>query len=882
METAQPAPVGQTLNAYKVGAKLGSGGMGTVYQALDTRLQRTVALKFLTQEPDPSQGFRSQLMDEARAASALDHPNIGTIYGIEEAPGGQMFIVMAYYEGQTLARRIDESLTPGEAVSIALQIARGLAEAHAHRVIHRDIKPSNVILTSQGVAKIVDFGLARVVTSASTTRSASTAGTAAYMSPEQALEKKAIDHRTDLWSLGVVLYEMLTARLPFSAESMPALLFAIVHSPPREMDSHVPAELQKIVYHALAKDPEARYQSAADMIADLGDAAPAAAPGMRPAMVTTDVSRYRKMASQSVLGIARSDRRWRSSTKWLLGSLAVLAVAALSLLIPAVRQLVEPRQKSGFGVSGLPSTKVLAVLPFQSESADAKLAALGNGLVETLTAKLARLGPDHGVQVVSPSELRAKHVTQLDEVRKEFGATMGLQISLQPSGDLIHVVYSLLDATTGRVLRSNTIDTPAGDPFALEDRVASGAASVLGLELRPEERSELASHGTGLPEAYNYYLQGRGYVEKGPESMDGAVIAFTRALEIDPNYGLAAAELGSAYWPKYESTKDKKFIVKARQSCSRAVDLGNAGAFGHVCLGVLENGTGNYEKASEEFTRAIQLDSSLDEGYSGLALAYERLGKLKDAEQTYRQVIQLRPQYWKGYNLLGIFFCRQSQYAQCAAMFQKVVDLTPESFRGYANLGAAHLAEGQYEQAIAPLEQSLRIRATPATYGNLGTAYFHLRRFDEAARTYAEAADLNDRDHVLWGNLAEAQYFAGNRPAANNSYRKAIALAQETLKINPRDPEVLSRLASYHVMLGKRAASLKYLNESLAYGKSDKEILFGAALVYNRLGETGLALEWLRKALRAGYSVTTVRESPDLDNLRGDPRYQSLVAGKSE
>ena len=884
MEAAQPALIGQTLNSYKVIELLGAGGMGVVYKALDTRLERTVALKFLPQASDVSDRFRTQLMEEARAASKLDHPNIGTIHGIEETASGQMFIVMAYYEGETLARKIRGPLPYREAAGIALQIAHGLEAAHAHNVVHRDIKPSNVIMTAQGVAKIVDFGLARVITSAASTRSLSTSGTAAYMSPEQALEKKAIDQRTDLWSLGVVLYEMLTARLPFSGESVPGMLFAIANSAPRQMDVEVPAELQQIVYRALAKDPAARYQSATEMIADLERAVPAAT-GARPAAsaaATATLSRYRELASQSALTLPGQKPQRSAAAKWFFAALGVVVLLGLSLLIPAVRQRIASPQKGGILGPSLPATRILAVLPLQVQGSDPKLTDLANGLLETLTAKLARLGADHSLQVISTSELRARHISKLEEVRQEMGATLGFQAALQQSGDLVRVSYSLLDTKTGRVLRSNTMDAPLSDPFSIEDEVTSGAASALGVDLRPEEKRELASHGTGSPEAYNYYLQGRGYAEKGPESADSAIALYQHALALDPTYGLAEANLGTAYWAKYESSKDKKFVAKARDACSKSIDLGNAGASGHVCLGVLENGTGEYEKAAEEFTRAIQLDPSLDQAYTGLATAYERLGKLNDAQNTYQQAIKLRPQYWKGYNQLGIFYCKQSQYDQCTAMFQKVAELTPESFRGYANLGAVYLAEGKYDQAIAPLKQSLQIRATGPTYSNLGTAYFHLRRFAEAAAAYTQATRLNDQDYLIWGNLGDAQYFAGNRQDAAKSYRKAIDLAKESLKVNPRSPAVLKDIADYCIMMGERDAAMQSLNQALTYGKGDKEILFGAALIYNHAGETGPALEWLNKALKAGYSVETVRESPDLDNLRGNPRYQALVQGKQD
>jgi eukaryotic-like serine/threonine-protein kinase len=864
---------GKVVGRFAIQRPLGAGGMGQVYLAEDTILQRVVAIKRMAPSLQENDRDRKRLLKEAQRASALNHPNIASIYDVIE-DRDELLLVMEYVEGTTLRAATHQRPDVPAFLNIAIQCADGLAAAHQKEIVHGDIKPENLMLTPSGRVKILDFGVARRPTLATgsdsptaslATMTGSLSGTPAYMAPE-VLTEKPYDGRADIFSLGLVFYEMLGGPQPFQTDSFIATVARVLHDEIPSLNTiaaKVPPGLDAIIQHMLAKDPAARYAKAEDVAADLravqrGDQ-PSVAGGKRKPKVST-----------------------RARSMLIAGAVIILLLAAIPLRHTIARWLGAGATagKSTFGISGPPALQTLAVLPVTAAAADPQLAALGNGLGETLTAKMTRLGIDHSLQVVSSSELRARHVTKMEEARQEFGATLGLQISLQRSADLVRVAYTLADAKTGRTLGGNTMDVPVSDPFALEDQVSGGVATALGLELRPEERRELASHGTGLPDAYNYFLQGRGYLEKGPESMDSAITLFTRALELDPNYGLAEAELGTAYWSKYELGKDKKFIPKARQACSKAVELGNAGAAGHVCLGVLENGAGDYEKAIDEFTRAIQLDPSSDEAYTGLASAYEKLGKLNEAEKTYQQVINLRPRYWKGYNQLGIFYCRQSQYDKCAAMFQKVAELTPDSFRGYANMGVAYLVDGKYTEAIQPLNESLRIRATPGTYTNLGTAYFHLRNFPEAAKAYAEATRLNDRDYLLWGNLGEAQNFAGNRREAETAYRKAIALAEETLKINPHDPELLKNLANYHVMLGEREPALKYLDQALAYGKSDKEILFSAALIYNRLGETGTALEWLSKALQAGYSLTTVRESPDLDNLRSNPRYQALVQGK--
>jgi serine/threonine-protein kinase len=862
------------VGRFVIRKPLGVGGMGQVYLAEDTILQRVVAIKRMA--PDVSEGERDRkrLLKEAQRASALNHSNIAGVYDVIENQD-ELWLVMEYVEGINLRLRTRTPTSFTEFLNIGIQCADGLVAAHQKEIVHSDIKPENIMLTPAGTVKILDFGVARrptlvadgqSPTSSLATMTGSLCGTPAYMAPE-VLMQKPHDGRADIFSLGLVFYEMLGGPQPFQTDSFVGTVARVLHEevpPLSAIGSQVPPELEAIIKHMLEKDPAARYARAEDVAKDLR----ALQRGHKP--------------SAAAWVPAKNTRRIPSRTIVITAAVLLFLSAAIPLRHAIARWVgaVGVGEKTKVGVPGPSGMQTLAVLPVNTS--DAELASLGDGLVEMLTAKLGQLGIDHSLQVVSPSELRSKNVGKLEQARQEFGATLGLQISLQRSANLVRVSYTLTDAKTARALGGNSLDVPMTDPFSVEDQVSEGVVAALGLELRPEERRELASHGTGLPQAYNYFLQGRGFLEKGPENVDSAISLFGHALELDPNYGLAQAELGTAYWLKYESSKDRKLIPKARQACSNAVELGNSGASGHVCLGVLENGSGNYEKALDEFTRAIQLAPGNDGAYIGLAAVYERMGKLNDAERTYQQVIGLRPQYWRGYNLLGIFYCRQSQYDKCAAMFQKVAELTPESFRGYANVGAALLADGKYAEAIQPLNESLRIRATAGTYTNLGTAYFHLRRFPEAARTYAEAARLNDRDYHIWGNLAVAQHFAGNREEADKAYRKAIALAEDAFKINSRDPEVLRNLSDFHVMLGDRDEALKYLNQALVYGKSDKEILFGAALVYDRLGETGTALEWLRKALLAGYSVTTVRESPDLDNLRSNPRYQALIQGKQE
>ncbi|MGO9269083.1 MAG: tetratricopeptide repeat protein, partial [Terriglobia bacterium] len=725
--------------------------------------------------------------------------------------------------------------------------------------------------------KVLDFGVAKRIASegkGGTMPSLESfglapLGTPAYMAPEVLLEKTP-DGRADIFALGVVFYEMLSnGRHPFIANSVAGTIQRVLQEEPAplcQVNPKVPEPLSQIVMRTLAKDPDGRYATAQDLLADL----------------RTEQSGGKPILLSAPPG--KSRQRKRQGAVLALSIVAVLIFIGLLLdslgIGPRVQNWLHPQvppQKTA-GLT-LPSQVNLAVMPFAPVGPDAKLTAFGNGLVESLTAKLSQLTESHSIQVIPARELRDKGVTTLQQAREEFGANLGLEVTLQQSSDLIRATYTLIDARTSRTLAASQINAPASDPFAIEDKVAEGAATALQMQLRPEEQRGLASHGTNEPAAYDYYLQGRGYLQefKSPTSIESAIALFNQALKLDSNYGLAQAGLGMAYWTKYQLTKDRQWTKPAQTACSDAVASGNAGAEGHVCLGLLDDGTGAYQDAAEQYQRAIQLEPTSDEAYAGLALAYQHLGRLNEAEKTYQRAISLRPQYWKPYNVLGAFYLYQSEYAKAAEMFQKVIDLTPDSFRGYSNLGATQLYQGHYQDAIRPLDQSLAIRPTADTYSNIATAHFHLQEYGEAARNYLEATKLNAQDYSLWGNLGEAYYYAGKRSDAMEAYRKGMSLANGQLQVNPRDGDLLGALADYYSMMGDRKDALARLDQSLQYGRGNKDLLFNAALIYNQLGETGSALEWLQKALEAGYSKEMVRNAPALENLRKNPRYLKLI-----
>src|SRR2546426_2833597 len=670
-------------------------------------------------------------------------------------------------------------------------------------------------------------------------------GTPAYMASE-VLMQKPLDGRADIFALGLVFYEMLGGRQPFLTDSFGATLDRVLHEEPpplSQVKSNVPEALSNIIGRMLAKDPAERYATARDLLVDL---------------------RAVQGGSQLTVLKTRRPPPRRRVPAWSV-VLAIVALVAVLLSIPSIRHRLsgwlaraQTKQESS-GAKILPQAKNVAVMPFQPVEGDPQLTMFGNGLVETLTAKLTALSDNHPLQVISATEVRGKHVTTLQQARQEFGVTLGLQVTLQHSGELVRATYTLTDAKNGRALQANTVTAPITDSFAIQDQVAEGVASALGVQLRPEERQALEAHGTSLPDAYNYYLQGRGYLDDAykPENVKSAIILFTEALKLDTNYGQAKSGLGTAYWWKYGLEKDKKWIDKARQECSKAVELGNAGAEGHTCLGLLANGTGQYEQAVEEFQRAVQLEPTNDQAYSGLAQAYQHLNKLDEAEKTYQRAISLRPQYPDGYVRLGTFYLQQAQYAKGVDMFSRAVELARDSYRAYFNLGAAFADQARYAEAIPPFEHSIAIRPTYIAYNNLGTVYLRLRRFADAAHAYREATKLDNREYLAWGGLGDAYHYLGDRAQAMEAYKRAIELAKEQLQVNPNDAEVLGDVADYYAMQGDRQQALFYLDRSLQFGRGNKDLLFNAALVYADLGETGVALEWLKKSLDAGFSAAT-------------------------
>jgi serine/threonine-protein kinase len=849
--------IGRTISHYKILEKLGGGGMGVVYKAQDLKLDRFVALKFLPPDLTRDPEARERFIHEAKAASALQHNNICNIHDIDETDDGQIFIVMDCYDGETLEMQIARrQLRTEDATDIAAQIALGLQKAHEKGIVHRDLKPANVIITQDGVVKILDFGLAKLAGQERLTKVGSTVGTAAYMSPEQ-VRTEEVDHRTDIWSLGVVLYEMITQKRPFRGEHPAALMYSITNEDPvdlTQLRTYVPKNLFTLCWCCLQKDRENRPSSMEAVLAILRAGPGPMAPPHRP------------MRFQS--------RYWKQLAIF---GLPILCMLTFMLVFPSVPRSVG----KWIGISAEPEVIHIAVLPFTNIGNDPSIQFSCDGLTETLTSSLTvLLRSDLSSWVVSSSDVRNPRfaVAGVDDARRMFGVTYVVTGSLQ--GAYRRMTLNLVNAANGRQIAGSVIPFASVNDPGLQDAAVAALARMLHRTLEPDVRRSLAVGATSDAVANGLYLEGLGCLKRSQnaDNIDTAITKFTRAIQRDASFALAHAHLGSAYIIKFIVTRDPQWLEKARLSCVCALEITDQLPSAYVTLGDVHRLSGQTEEAMADLQRALAIDSTNVDAHIGVAKTFASLNKVQEAERTFLKAISLRPEYWFSHNALGAFYLRLRRFEEAAAQFRLCIEVAPENYMVYNNLGGVYLQMDRPKEASQMLELSVKIKPDYGNYSNLGTIYWRMKRYADAAGKFEQALRCDSNHYEVWGNLAEAyQMIPDNTLKMRNAAKRAIELAERERKVNPFNAESIADLATYYTVIKDKMSALPLLRTALDLGGRSPNVCATVAQAYEDIGERVLALQTLATAFRLGYSPSELERNPQMKQLLIDPRYQELL-----
>jgi serine/threonine protein kinase/tetratricopeptide (TPR) repeat protein len=670
--------VGQTLAQYRILEKLAAGGMGVVFKALDQRLERFVALKFLPAPLSAEAGAKGRLLAEAKAASALDHPNIGVVHDIGETATGRLFIVMGYYDGETLERK-NRRGRPSieETLDLTTQIARALAAAHQKGIVHRDVKPSNILIARDGTAKLVDFGIAMLAGS-KPARNGAVAGTPAYMSPEQT-RGITIDHRTDLWSLGVVLYEMLTGFPPFRADDDDALIHAIRHGGWKAVDrvnSGIPSAVTPILERCLAKDADDRYRTAEELVSDL------------EALVSAKSS----PSGAAARGTRRRSLRYTSA--------AVLCVIAAGILY--VRNNSEPLLHQSVGIPIRANR--LAVLPVALVGSGGEEGYLADGMTQELIAQLSKIG---GLRVIArPSVMGyggiAKNPT---EVGRELGVETVLQGSVRKAGGQLQISMQLVAAQTQEQLWTKNYTARAAELQGLQREIALGVAEVL----RVQVHSQLARVGTSSGDAYLLYLKGLHFLDKRNDpSLRKAKDYFEQALDLDPAFARAWTGLGDAYsgLSALAIFRASDAYPRSRAAAERALKIDPDLPEAHVTLATaLSTYYWHFDAAADHYRRAVELNPSYANAHR-LHAEYLRFeGRFDEALAAARQGEELDPLSPAHQIETGIDLYWARRYDEAIAQFRRVLEVNPQFAYARFFLALVLVQKQQYDEALSALDE---------------------------------------------------------------------------------------------------------------------------------------------------------------------------------
>ena len=755
--------IGQTLGHYRILEKVGAGGMGVVYRARDEQLERDVALKVLPPGTLTDDTARRRFRKEALALAKLNHPNIETVYEFG-TQGGTDFLVLEYVPGKTLADRlVSGALSEKEVVKLGMQVAAALEEAHEHGIVHRDLKPGNIAITAKGQAKVLDFGLAKLLypagdpTIESFTDTLAGAGTLPYMPPEQ-IQGEPVDARADIYTMGAVLYEMATDRRAFGEKLPLQLIDAILHRPPVSpcaLNRRISPGLDRIILKCLDKNPAKRYQSANELSVDLRRLAE---PSLSPTSPSSSIP-----------------RGWKSDVKpavYVLTGLLLLGIALLVQNVGGWRdRLLDRTAPIKIGS--------LAVLPLENLSHDPEQEYFADGMTEALITDIAKIRP---LRVTSrTSVMRYKGSAEpLSQIARELNVDAVIEGSVERSGDRVRIDAQLIDARNDRNLWAESYQSDLSDVLALQGNVARAIAREVRVQLTSEEYAGLSSTHTVKPEAYEAYLHGLYSLNKRtPGDLNSAIASFQKADDLDPTYALAYAGLAEGYALKaiYGEIAPRDTMPKAKAAAKRALEIDDGLAEAHAVLADVE-WSYDWDAASADsaFQRALLINPSYATAHQWYALYLSNIGESEQAIAHIKRAQELDPLSLIIEVNVGWCYYAAHRYEEAIELLRKVGDAEPNFWAVHSILGQTYLAKGDVTDAIRELELARSLSPeTTRNFAFLGDAYAIVNRRDEARQILEQLASRSEKRYVPPIYMAITCIGLGEKDQAFNWIEKAYA-----------------------------------------------------------------------------------------------------------
>jgi tetratricopeptide (TPR) repeat protein/predicted Ser/Thr protein kinase len=849
----------ESIGPYQVLRRLGAGGMGEVYLAEDPRLGRQVAIKRPSEAWLRTPEGRERLRREARAAARLSHPNIAAVYDVLDIDD-RPHIVMEYVEGRTLGEIIAQGpMAPQRAIEVGIQLMDALADAHLHGVIHRDLKPRNVIVTPANRVKVLDFGLAQMEEPVEATPGSGSGsgggaitetgrvmGTPGYMAPEQLMGHRA-DERTDLYSAGIVLYELVTGRtVRAETDPMGRALAAVASDPPRvdSVTPSVPAQLAEIIAKAIARDPTRRYQHAGELRNAL----------IRAQTALTDAPTVVNPWSGPVGGRAR--RR---------GAIVLAAVAVVVIVAAATYRLWWP----GSGFPAGPRT--VAVLPFIVDPQDANLVAVSVGLREVIVNTLAAT---EGVRAIpwSTDERTPDPSADVQQIARTRRAGFALTGGLGRVAGGIALTLRLTSAGSGAVWKK-TYQSPPDGVVSSTYQALSDLASELRVPL-------LAVRPAPSWQAFQQYAQARSLLERrdvAPDNVDKAIEMLESVTSSQREFALGFAALGEAYWQKFRTSKDPSLPAKASQATLNALSLDPAQPLVRLALATILAGTGDTKRAEEEL-RAVIKKNPMDAAHRSLGTILSQRGNVDEGLAELQRAIDMRPDVILNYRTKASALLNAGRYPDAEKVLRSAADLQPDHAGVHQQLGTTYQLMGEVEKAIAEFRRSLDLAPSATSWSNLGTLLQDSGKKAEALDAFEHAVKMSERDPRIRRNLGDVLQQLGRIPDARAEFERCATLSDEALKVNPRAAET-------HGMLGVCQAKLGRFKEAIAAANQGVVLAPGSSDAYHRLAavlalakKPAEAVAALEKGIANGLGAGLVRRDDDLASLRQRPDYQALVA----